>query len=259
MPTGDCFCGCGEEAEIGRWFVLGHDITAAAALRALQGMKLPQRLVTAGFGPGRSVVQAAVEEAGWVRCAGCSYAGTPANLAAHTRAGSCTADAPADEQQPPARPDSQSAVPEPAGPAGRTRSGRAAASSAAPVPAESGAARGRLLPGADAPSWEKVPLHLRQQLRGAAYQLVTPVQGPLKKPENRRLLSAVRAAGRMRMTGAQWLLLLTAPREAFGSPRSQRARALYEALEHVAAEHTEHTESDAGREAADHQGEAAAG
>lgn len=30
VPTGDGFCGCGGEAGIGRWFVLGHDITAAA-------------------------------------------------------------------------------------------------------------------------------------------------------------------------------------------------------------------------------------
>ncbi|GLF98027.1 hypothetical protein [Streptomyces yaizuensis] len=89
VPTGDCFCGCGGEAEIGRWFVRGHDITAAAALRALEGMKLPRRLVSLGFGPERSVVQAAVGEAGWVRCAGCAYVGTPANLASHTRAGSC--------------------------------------------------------------------------------------------------------------------------------------------------------------------------
>ncbi|MFF7373213.1 hypothetical protein [Streptomyces tricolor] len=58
---------------------------------------------------------------------------------------------------------------------------------------ESGAARGRLLPGADDPSWDEVPLQLRQQLRMAACQLVTPVQGQLKKPENRCLLSAVRA------------------------------------------------------------------
>jgi hypothetical protein len=36
LPTGNCFCGCGGEAEIGRWFVRGHDITAAAALRAVR-------------------------------------------------------------------------------------------------------------------------------------------------------------------------------------------------------------------------------
>ncbi|MFF8994503.1 hypothetical protein ACF09H_32185 [Streptomyces sp. NPDC014983] len=238
MPTGDCFCGCGAEAEIGRWFVQGHDITAAAALRALEGKKLPQRLVSLGFGPQRSVVQAAVDEAGWVRCPGCAYAGTPANLATHTRAGNCAAVDLAGEQLP-AEAESEPANDESAGPAGRAPSGRPvpAAGPVPPVRAESGAAEGRLLPGAEDPSWNEVPLHLRQSLRGPAHQLVTPVQGVLKKRESRRLLSAVRAAGRMRMTGAQWLLLLTARREDFGSPRSQRARALYEALEQVAAQH----------------------
>lgn len=243
VPTGDCFCGCGAEAEIGRWFVRGHDITAAAALRALQGMKLPQQLVSLGFGPERSVVQTAVDEAGWVRCPGCAYAGTPANLAAHTRAGSCAAGAPGDEQQPHAQPE-----PEPgAEPAGAEQGPAAPAGSAAPAPvrAESGAARGRLLPGADDPSWEEVPLHLRQHLRGPAHQLVTPVQGVLKKPGSRRLLAAVRAAGRMRVTGAQWLLLLTARREDFGSSRSQRARALYEVLEQVAEHLAPAAEQDA--------------
>ncbi|KOU43181.1 hypothetical protein ADK54_17795, partial [Streptomyces sp. WM6378] len=90
MPTGDCFCGCGGEAGIGRWFVLGHDITAGAALRAVQGgVSLPERLVESGFGPGRSVVQEAVDRAGWVRCSGCAYAGAPAGLAAHMRSGGC--------------------------------------------------------------------------------------------------------------------------------------------------------------------------
>ncbi|MFF4205764.1 hypothetical protein ACFYZ8_34510 [Streptomyces sp. NPDC001668] len=239
VPTGGCFCGCGEEAEIGRWFVRGHDITAAAALRALEGMKLPQRLVSLGFGPQRSVVQRAVDEAGWVRCAGCAYAGTPANLAAHTRAGSCAAVAPAGEQLP-AEAGSGPVDHESAASAGRTRSGRPVPAAAGPVPpvrAESGAAEGRLLPGAEDASWNEVPLHLRQRLRVPAHQLVTPVQGVLNKRESRRLLSAVRAAGRMRMTGAQWLLLLTARREDFGSPRSRRARALYEVLEQVAAQH----------------------
>jgi hypothetical protein len=233
VPTGDCFCGCGAEAEIGRWFVLGHDITAAAALRALQGMKLPQQLVSAGFGPERSVVQAAVDGAGWVRCAGCAYAGTPANLAAHTRAGSCAAGTPGDEQQPHAQPEPEPGA-EPAGAEQGPEPAPAGSAAPAPVRAESGAARGRLLPGADDPAWEEVPLHLRQQLRGPAHQLVTPVQGVLKKPGSRRLLSAVRAAARMRVTGAHWHLLLTASREAFGSARSERARALYEALEQVA-------------------------
>ncbi|KOU51856.1 hypothetical protein ADK54_08720 [Streptomyces sp. WM6378] len=51
------------------------------------------------------------------------------------------------------------------------------------------------------------------------------------------MLSAVRAAGRMRMTGAHWVLLLTTEREAFGSPGSARAGALYKVLEQILAEY----------------------
>ncbi|MFI8932483.1 hypothetical protein ACIG3E_33065 [Streptomyces sp. NPDC053474] len=39
------------------------------------------------------------------------------------------------------------------------------------------------------------------------------------------------------MTGAHWLLLLTTGRRTFGSPRSQRAQALYAVLEQVAVQH----------------------
>ncbi|MGW2771899.1 hypothetical protein ACWC4C_04900 [Streptomyces olivaceoviridis] len=54
---------------------------------------------------------------------------------------------------------------------------------------------------------------------------------------NRRLPSAVRTAGRMRMTGAHWLLLLTAEREVFGSRRSRRAASFCEVLEQILAQH----------------------
>ncbi|MDH2393807.1 hypothetical protein QCN29_34630 [Streptomyces sp. HNM0663] len=212
-----CFCGCGESAEMGRWFVQGHDVTAVAALRAVEELRLAYQLVLLGYGPERSVVQTAVEGAGWVRCPGCSYVGPSA---AHT----CTAEAPAGDQSPSSPEPGAEQEQEPA--------------SAAALLAESGAAQGRLLPEADDRMWEAVPLHLRQQLRGPAHQLVSPAQGPLTARENRHLLSAVRAASRMRMTGAHWTLLLTTGRESFGGPRSQRAQRLCEALEQVAAEHT---------------------
>ncbi|MGW0533403.1 hypothetical protein [Streptomyces sp. NPDC003032] len=54
---------------------------------------------------------------------------------------------------------------------------------------------------------------------------------------HRRLLSAVRAAGRIQMAGAHWTLLLTTGRPLFGSPHSQRAQSLYAVLEQVAAQH----------------------
>ncbi|RLU82534.1 hypothetical protein CTZ27_29855 [Streptomyces griseocarneus] len=204
-----CFCGCGEGVT-GGWFAQGHDVTAAAALRAVEELRLPHQLVAAGFGPECSVVEAAVREAGWVRCPMCAHVGASAT---HT----CAAGTPADDRSP--------AAPEPLG-------------SAAPSLAESGPAQGRLLPKADDPTWEAVPLHLRQQLRGHAHDLVSPARGPLAARENRPLLSAVRAASRMRMTGAHWQLLLTTGRESFGSPRSQRAQLLYAVLEQVAAQHT---------------------
>ncbi|MEV0636340.1 hypothetical protein AB0I77_15475 [Streptomyces sp. NPDC050619] len=126
QSTRGCFCGCGKEAEVDGWFAQDHAVTALAALRAVETLWLPHRLMEAGFGPERSVVEAAIQEAGWVRCPGCAYVGPSG---AH--AGTCTAGAPAGDQSP---------------------------------AAASGAAQGRLLPGAADPIWEAVPLHLRQQL-----------------------------------------------------------------------------------------------
>ncbi|MEU8540843.1 hypothetical protein AB0C52_12800 [Streptomyces sp. NPDC048717] len=79
-----------------------------------------------------------------------------------------------------------------------------------------------------------MPLHLRQALRGPAAQLVSPVRRPLAAREHRAVLSAVRAASRMRMTGKHWTVLLTTGRETVGGPGSQRAQALYAVLEQVA-------------------------
>ncbi|WP_328373079.1 hypothetical protein OG800_49635 (plasmid) [Streptomyces sp. NBC_00445] len=213
-----CFCGCGENAEVGRWFIQGHDVTAAAALRAVEELRLPRQLVAAGFGPEHSVVEAAVREAGWVRCPGCAYVGPSAH---HTCTDASAGDQSPSSPEPGLDQEHELALPGPA----------------TALLAESGAAQGRLLPGAADPTWETVPLHLRQQLRRPAQELVSPARGPLAARENRRLLSAVRAAAGMRMTGAHWLLLLTTGRKTFGSPHSQRAQALYAALEQVAVQH----------------------
>lgn len=203
---------------MGKWFVAGHDVTAAA-LRAVEELRLPHQLISLGFGPERSVVQMAAELTGWVPCPACAYVGTSA---AHT----CAADAPADDR-PPAQPGSQpkqSQDPVLPGPDTASLS-------------DSGAAQGRLLPGPDDPTWEAVPLYLRQRLRGPAHQFVSPPQGRLTDRENQGLRSAVRAASRMRMTGAHWTLLLTTGRESFGGRRNQRAQLLYTVLEQVAARH----------------------
>lgn len=63
-----------------------HDVIAAAALRAVEELRLPRRLAALRFGPERSVVEAAVREADWVRCPVCAYVGPSS---AHT----CATDA----------------------------------------------------------------------------------------------------------------------------------------------------------------------
>ncbi|GAA4782075.1 hypothetical protein GCM10023220_00720 [Streptomyces ziwulingensis] len=200
-----------------KWFAAGHDVIASAALRTVEDLRLPLRLVSLGFGPERSVVQMATALLGWVPCPGCTDIGTTAT---HI----CAAGAAADDRA--------LATPEPGLQAAREP---ASPAPAAAMLAKSGPARGRLLPGADDPTWEAVPLHLRQRLRVPAHGLVSPARGMLTARENRPLLSAVRAASRMRMTGAHWIVLLTADRESLGS-RSQRAQLLYAVLEQVAAQ-----------------------
>jgi hypothetical protein len=111
------------------------------------------------------------------------------------------------------------------------------------------APRGRLPPGRDDPAWAATPLKAHQQLWITAHQLMTPVRGPLKQPGIRRLLTAVRAAGRMRMTGAHWLALPTAEREALGSPRSQLAAAFCQALENLVGRHPQQPPAPAGEPA----------
>ncbi|WP_447035829.1 hypothetical protein [Streptomyces sp. DSM 118878] len=205
---------------MGKWFVAGHDALATAALRAVEDARLPLRLMSLGFGPDRSVVRMASALTRWAPCPGCAYGDTSA---AHT----CAVGAPVDDRSP--------AAPEP----GLERAQTLAPPTPAAAPlAESGAAQGRQLPGADDPTWEAVPLYLRQRLRVPAHDLVSPARGPLAGREHRTLLSAVKAASRMRMTGAHWIVLLTADRKSFGSPRSQRAELLYSVLAQVAAQQT---------------------
>ncbi|MEV6426013.1 hypothetical protein [Streptomyces sp. NPDC051662] len=242
---------------IGRWWVQGHDITAAAALRVVEGRSLPERLVAAGYGPERSVVAQAVSGAGWVRCGGCAYAGAPARLAAHVRGGGCEGAGRAEPE--PAEGEDASAVGElpakdapvgelpvgelaakdAAGPVRRRggRGGRAGGEDTGPVRVEAGPAQGLLLPGPGDEMWKKVPLHLRGILVMPAHRLVTPEQAVLRETKNREVKFALRAAGNRRMTGRHWHALLAAPRESFGSARSERADRVFEALQQVVAEY----------------------
>src|SRR5205085_566199 len=52
VPTGECWCGCGEEAAIGSFFRPGHDKVAESAVVAIHYGGVAQLLVEHGYGPG---------------------------------------------------------------------------------------------------------------------------------------------------------------------------------------------------------------
>lgn len=85
IPTGNCWCGCGREVGLGRFFSQGHDKVAEAALMAVRYEASVSRLLAEhGYGPGKSVTEAAVEEGGWEKCPrGCDYVGAPASIRNH--------------------------------------------------------------------------------------------------------------------------------------------------------------------------------
>lgn len=100
-----------------------------------------------------------------------------------------------------------------------------------------GVAGDLVLPGPSDPLWASTPLGLRQNLAMPAYQLVNPARGHLATPAGRKLKSAISAAARVKLTGAHWLVLLTADRTAFGGPTSQRAGQVYKALEQLVTDY----------------------
>lgn len=87
IPTGFCWCGCGKEIGLGKFFTSGHDKVAEAALMAVRyEASVPRLLTEHGFGPDESVTEAAVNEGSWERCPhGCGYVGAPASITNHTR------------------------------------------------------------------------------------------------------------------------------------------------------------------------------
>ncbi len=52
MPTGDCWCGCGERTSVGAFFVPGHDKRAESAIVKVVYGSVPELLEQHGFGPG---------------------------------------------------------------------------------------------------------------------------------------------------------------------------------------------------------------
>jgi len=84
IPNGTCWCGCGAEVGRGAFFTRGHDKVAEGALLAARyGGSVAQLLEHHGFGPRRSVGQAAVDAGAWEKCPSCSYLGTPGSVRHH--------------------------------------------------------------------------------------------------------------------------------------------------------------------------------
>ena len=52
IPTGDCWCGCGQETELGKFFRSGHDKVAEAAVIQVEYGTVAGFLSRHGYGPG---------------------------------------------------------------------------------------------------------------------------------------------------------------------------------------------------------------
>jgi hypothetical protein len=51
IPTGECWCGCGQEASRGAFFAPGHDKTAESAVIKVDYGTVPDFLKAHGYGP----------------------------------------------------------------------------------------------------------------------------------------------------------------------------------------------------------------
>ena len=86
LPTGKCWCGCGNQTSARSYFCQGHDKLAEAALMRVEYHgEVAQLLHAHGFNPGRSVLDAAVRTGSWRWCRYCKqgYAGAPLSLRKH--------------------------------------------------------------------------------------------------------------------------------------------------------------------------------
>lgn len=86
LPTGFCWCGCGKEVGIGKFFAQGHDKIAEAAFMAARYEGSVARLLHEhGYGPDNPVTEAAVNAGRWTHCTrpGCTYTGTPESVRRH--------------------------------------------------------------------------------------------------------------------------------------------------------------------------------
>jgi hypothetical protein len=64
LPTGECWCGCGGEAAIGRFFLPGHDKVAESAVIKLVYGGVPEFIDQQGFSPGKRNPRKELEQLG---------------------------------------------------------------------------------------------------------------------------------------------------------------------------------------------------
>ena len=86
LPTGTCWCGCGEQVALGAFFARGHDKVAEAALLAIcYNGSVAQLLHGHGYDAEHSVTKDAVRSGSWEQCpaSACNYAGGPAGVRNH--------------------------------------------------------------------------------------------------------------------------------------------------------------------------------
>jgi len=62
IPTGYCWCGCGQETGRGSFFLPGHDKVAESAVILLEYGGVPEFLQHHGFGPGGKSARRALDE-----------------------------------------------------------------------------------------------------------------------------------------------------------------------------------------------------
>ncbi len=88
LPTGNCWCGCGEQVSTRSFFARGHDKIAEAALLAAQYEGTVAGLLHAhDYSPDSSVTAAAVQSGNWEKCGhtSCAYVGAHSSVRLHRR------------------------------------------------------------------------------------------------------------------------------------------------------------------------------
>ena len=68
LPTGECWCGCGESTTIGAFFRQGHDKFAEGAVIAMDYGGVPEFIRAKGYGPGGRNIRDAHAE--WINRGG---------------------------------------------------------------------------------------------------------------------------------------------------------------------------------------------